>query len=133
MYTLWQTRKKITMKIVTSREFRENQKMYFDLVDHKEQVIIRRARRAYRLIPVDEKDLLVSIPDEYRTNPFDKSPSGDIFWADMRNVEKIKESILATLKNDKNRTVLRNESDISNFINNISCTPLKSKKKPKKT
>lgn len=29
----------------------------------------------------------IAIPDEYRCNPFDISPSGDLFWADSRNVE----------------------------------------------
>jgi hypothetical protein len=28
---------------------------------------------------------------EYRCNPFDISPSGDLFWADKRNIELVKE------------------------------------------
>ena len=31
-----------TMRIVTSREFRDNQKKYFDMVDNNEQVIVKR-------------------------------------------------------------------------------------------
>ena len=29
-----------------------------------------------------------SIPEQFRVNPFDVSPSGDVFWADRRNVEE---------------------------------------------
>ena len=35
----------------------------------------------------------LSIPAEYRCNPFDTSPSGDIFGADKRNVEQLNKSI----------------------------------------
>jgi hypothetical protein len=34
------------------------------------------------------KDYL-SIPAEHRVNPFDVSPSGDLFFADKRNLEHI--------------------------------------------
>ncbi len=34
----------------------------------------------------------MNIPEQYRCNPFDFSPTGDLFFADKRNVEKILES-----------------------------------------
>jgi len=34
------------------------------------------------------KDFL-SIPKKYRVNPFDISPSGDVYYADKRNVEEL--------------------------------------------
>lgn len=34
-----------------------------------------------------------SIPQEFRCNPFDTSESGDIFFADKRNVEKLKTTL----------------------------------------
>jgi hypothetical protein len=37
--------------------------------------------------------VVVSIPPEYRCNPFDMSPSGDLFYADKRNVEHVKKAI----------------------------------------
>jgi len=47
------------MIIVSSREFRENQKMYFDLVDNNEQVIVQRGKnKAYIFVPVSDKDKL---------------------------------------------------------------------------
>lgn len=32
----------------------------------------------------------LAIPAKYRCNPFKISPSGDLFWADQRNVEQLK-------------------------------------------
>ncbi len=34
----------------------------------------------------------MSIPQEHRVNPFEMSPSGDLFYADKRNVDLIKEA-----------------------------------------
>ena len=48
------------MKIteVTSREFRDKQKAYFDKADQGEKIIIkRRNNKSYVLTPVDEDDL----------------------------------------------------------------------------
>lgn len=46
---------------VSSREFREKQKTYFELADNGAQVILKRGRkRAYLLTPVDEEDLSLS-------------------------------------------------------------------------
>ena len=82
------------MVVVSSREFRNNQARYFDLVDNKDQILIQRGRnKAYRLIPVTEDDYISPIPSEYLCNPFDISPSGDMFWADKRNVEKFEKSL----------------------------------------
>lgn len=32
----------------------------------------------------------MAIPEEFRVNPFDISDSGDLYWADKRNVEAVK-------------------------------------------
>ena len=46
------------MLVVSSREFRQNQKMYFEKVDKGEQVIVQRGKnKSYTLMPVDEDDL----------------------------------------------------------------------------
>jgi antitoxin YefM len=45
------------MIIISSREFREKQKMYFDLVDKNEQVIVQRGKnKAYVLSPITDTD-----------------------------------------------------------------------------
>jgi len=47
------------MMIISSREFRDNQKKYFDLVDQNEQVIVQRGKeKAYILVPVNDVDRL---------------------------------------------------------------------------
>lgn len=82
------------MKIVSSREFRDNQRKYFDMVDNQEQIIVKRSKdKAYKLVPVTTDDMLIEVPLEYRCNPYDYSPSGDPFWADKRNVEIVKKAI----------------------------------------
>jgi len=35
----------------------------------------------------------MAIPEEFRINPFEISDSGDLYWADSRNVEGVKEVI----------------------------------------
>ena len=40
------------MMIVSSREFRDHQKKYFDLVDQNEQIIVQRGKdKAYVIVP----------------------------------------------------------------------------------
>jgi hypothetical protein len=46
---------------VTSRQFREKQKNFFDMADTGRQIIIRRGRKqAYFLSPVEEDDFVVT-------------------------------------------------------------------------
>lgn len=46
------------MLIISSREFRQNQKMYFEKVDKGEQVIVQRGKdKAYALTPISEDDI----------------------------------------------------------------------------
>ena len=43
---------------VTSRQFRDRQKSYFDIADTGKQIIIRRGRKqAYALAPINDDDL----------------------------------------------------------------------------
>jgi hypothetical protein len=82
------------MLVISSREFRNNQAQYFDLADGREHIIIRRGKnKSYRLLPIDKDDYVAHIPMEYLCNPFDISPSGDMFWADKRNVEALNKSL----------------------------------------
>lgn len=39
-----------------------------------------------------------SIPTEYRCNPFEYSPSGDLFFADRRNLEHIENARKGQIK-----------------------------------
>lgn len=86
------------------------------MVDSKEQVVIKRANRSYKLIPVSDDDMLVDIPKEYRCDPYDISPSGDIFWADKRNVDEIKRRIG---KNEEPSTTFKNIEEIKSFLKDL--------------
>ena len=51
------------MRIISSREFYDNQKLYFDLADQNEQIIVQRGKdKAYMLIPITESDRLSTNP-----------------------------------------------------------------------
>jgi hypothetical protein len=107
--------KRTKMKIITSREFRDHQKKYFEMVDNNEQVIVKRKNRAYKLVPVSDDDMLVDIPKEFRCDPYEVSPSGDMFWADRRNVEKVKKAI----ESKEIAATLTSTDDIKNFLDSL--------------
>lgn len=49
------------MLVISSREFRDNQKEYFDQVDKGREVLIKRGKnKSYRLVPVTDDDTLMS-------------------------------------------------------------------------
>ena len=51
------------MRIISSREFNDNQKLYFDLADQNEKIIVQRGKdKAYMLIPITESDRLSTNP-----------------------------------------------------------------------
>lgn len=54
------------MLVISSREFRENQKKYFDSVDSGEQVIVQRGKdKAYKLVPITNDDACMSESEFY--------------------------------------------------------------------
>jgi len=68
------------MKVVSSREFRDNQKMYFDLAN-SERVVIKRKNEFIELVPRGN-----SIPEKI-------SPSGDEFYDNPSNIEFLQKRI----------------------------------------
>jgi len=49
------------MLVVSSREFRANQKSYLDKVDEGAQILIQRGKnKSYKLVPVVEEETLMS-------------------------------------------------------------------------
>lgn len=53
--------KRIIMLVISSREFRQNQKEYFERVDKGEHIIVQRGKdKAYALTPVTEGDLYLN-------------------------------------------------------------------------
>tara|TARA_A100000171_G_scaffold31916_1_gene30312 strand:- start:1183 stop:1479 length:297 start_codon:yes stop_codon:yes gene_type:complete len=56
----WYTKNK-DMLVISSREFRQNQKKYFERVDKGEHIIVQRAKdKAYVLTPISEDDMYFS-------------------------------------------------------------------------
>ena len=50
------------MLIISSREFRQNQKEYFEKVDQGEHIIVQRGKdKSYALTPVTENDIYFNI------------------------------------------------------------------------
>ncbi len=46
------------MLVISSREFRQNQKLYFEKVDKGEHIIVQRGKdKSYALTPVTENDI----------------------------------------------------------------------------
>lgn len=46
------------MLVISSREFRQNQRIYFDKVDNGEQIIVQRGKnKSYALTPIKEEDM----------------------------------------------------------------------------
>jgi antitoxin YefM len=55
---------KKAMLVISTREFRQKQKMYLDLVDKNEQVIVQRGKnKAYVLTRITEADRYFSDPE----------------------------------------------------------------------
>lgn len=49
------------MLIISSREFRQNQRLYFEKADKGEQIIVQRGKdKSYALTPVSEDDIYFS-------------------------------------------------------------------------
>ena len=47
------------MMIISSREFRDHQKKYFDLIDQNEQIVVQRGKdKAYVIVPLSDVDRL---------------------------------------------------------------------------
>jgi hypothetical protein len=118
------------MVVVSTKEFRNKQKKYFDLAK-EERVLIKRGKDYVNLIVTDEIDNnfleenwikeFFAIPAEYRVNPFEWSPSGDLFWADKRNVESVEQSIAISEKQYKEGLFTRCETaeEVHKFIDSL--------------
>lgn len=54
----WYTQKFKDMLVISSREFRQNQRFYFEKADKGEQIIVQRGKdKSYALTPINEDDV----------------------------------------------------------------------------
>ena len=107
------------MKIITTREILKSAKAVFELAE-REQVAVKRGNKYVNLLvskEPNEKFLkkqwfleFLAIPEEYRVNPFEYSESGDLFFADKRNIEHIK-AALAEIENGQGRLISKEEQE----------------------
>lgn len=90
------------MKIITTRELRNEAKNFFELAE-KQRVSVKRGNKYVNLIVSENPNTnyvseewieeFMAIPSEFRCNPFEISPSGDLFFADKRNIDHLNKSI----------------------------------------
>ena len=90
------------MKIITTRDIVRQTKTYFDLSE-KERIAVKRKDKYVILMIADDPGKIfvnedwinefMSIPEAYRVNPFEVSASGDLFFADKRNLDHIDKAL----------------------------------------
>lgn len=79
------------MVIISSREFRQNQRLYFEKADKGEQIIVQRGKdKSYVLTPVHKNDLYLNEKMIKRINEsLQQAGNGDFIEVD--SAESIKE------------------------------------------
>lgn len=69
------------MLVVSSREFRQNQRLYFEKADKGEQIIVQRGKdKSYVLTPVDDENLYFNADMVTRIKKsLNEAEKGDVF------------------------------------------------------
>ncbi len=88
------------MKKITEKEFKQNVNAVLEQATD-ELIQIEMDNNTFYLSMIDNLQIIdnewvkefMAIPEEFRVNPFEISDSGDLHWADIRNVEAVKASI----------------------------------------
>lgn len=88
------------MKKITEKEFKQNidaflvqatdEPIQIELVNNS---LYLSTIRNINVIDNEWVKEFMAIPEEFRINPFEISDSGDLYWADIRNVKAVKASI----------------------------------------
>ena len=71
---LWYANKNEIMLVISSREFRDKQALYFDRADHGEEILVQRGRnKSYKIIAISDEDTVIKkedilVPDEELKN-----------------------------------------------------------------
>lgn len=86
------------MKIVTSREFREHQKMFFDLAK-EERVIIRQKKQSFLLLPISEEE------------------EADLYFSDPHIIAQIERGV-EDIKAGR-FTKIKNKEELNNLLSNL--------------
>ncbi len=79
------------MLIINSREFRQKQKMYLDLVDKNVQVIVQRGKgKSYALTLITEADCYFSDPEIIQriANSIEQAERGELTTLHKEDIDK---------------------------------------------
>lgn len=88
------------MKKITEKQFKQNIDTFLEEAT-EEPIQIEMDNNTLYLSSIDSLQVIdnewvkefMAIPEEFRINPFEISDSGDLYWADKRNVDGVKASI----------------------------------------
>ena len=61
-----------------------------------------------------------AIPEEFRCDPYEISPSGDPFFADRRNVEYVQRAIDEAHQDKSQRVILSTREDIERYLGSMT-------------
>ena len=114
------------MIVVSSREFRTNMMSYFTESNGDDFIVKTRDHGSFKVSikPVKRDDALLSIPPEFRRDPYEISPSGDPFFADQRNIDMLQKRLKEAESEDaKSHEMLPGES-LDEFLTRIEHEPL---------
>ena len=89
------------MTTVSSRVFSANPIYYLNLAS-RESVAVKRGKTLFRIMPEPQVENI--------------SPSGDLFWADPRNVAELERRTNLTEEENPVVAILRSSEDIENYM-----------------
>jgi len=109
------------MRVITTTDIVRQTKTYFDLAE-KERIAVKRGGKYINMVVTDTPDCSLiteywikeffEIPEQHRCNPFEYSPSGDLFFADKRNIDHLKISIQKANTGNKKRLSLSDQKQL---------------------
>ena len=109
------------MVVVSSREFRTNMMSYFTESNGDDFIVKTRDHGSFKVSikPVEKDDAILSIPPEFRRDPYEISPSGDPFFADQRNIDLLNERLKEAEKEDAVFHEMLPDESLDDFLTRI--------------
>lgn len=114
------------MKKISREEFKQDIDNYIEFasdeslhIQHNDADLLLLNPLSAKLNIVDEVwvNEFMAIPEAYRVNPFLTCDSGDLFWGDKRNLDKLDEAIESSKTGES--TVIRNTEELKKFLEDL--------------
>lgn len=111
------------MKKISREEFKEDLDNYIEFASDESLHIQNNDADLLLLNPLSAKQNVVdeiwvnefmAIPEAYRVNPFLTCDSGDLFWGDKRNIDRLDKAIDSSKTGES--TVIRNVEELKKFL-----------------